>query len=163
MYAIDDSNLGKGGRMKKYLRYIDISSDSDDDFQPMQKKKYSASKLDKIASDVDSIKQDLQDVFKVTKDTQCPLGLKKILHDTFICHICRKSPMRPPVIYARCCKRLIGCQSCIDEWYVGSEQSATCPLCRSERAYADTTVLKGIDEFLKAIVSFFSEEDESDS
>ena len=29
--------------------------------------------------------------------------------------------MQPPVVYARCCKRLIGCQSCINEWYVGSE------------------------------------------
>ena len=28
----------------------------------------------------------------------------------------------------------------------------SCPLCRSERAYADTTPIKGMDEFLRAIV-----------
>ena len=90
-----------------------------------------------------------------------PYSFICILHDSFICNICRKSPMRPPIIYARCCKRLIGCQSCIDEWYVGSEQSTTCPVCWSERGYADTTLLKGIDEFLQAIVSLCGDKDES--
>ena len=28
----------------------------------------------------------------------------------------------------------------------------SCPMCRSERAYADTTPIKGMDEFLRAIV-----------
>ena len=91
--------------MKKSSKYAGISSDSDDDFQTPRKKDFNySSKLNKIASDVDSIKHDLQEVFKVTKNTQLPsLGLKRSLHDAFICNICRKSPLRAPIIFARCC------------------------------------------------------------
>lgn len=105
-------------------------------------------KLDRIVVTVDSIKNGLEAVFKITKDTKC---LKKTLKDTFKCNICTKSPMRPPVIFARYCKRIMGCQACIDEWYVGSEQTATCPVCRSERAYADTTRIRLLDDFLNSV------------
>ncbi len=36
MYAIYDSNLSKGDKIKKSSRYIDLSSDSDDDFQTIR-------------------------------------------------------------------------------------------------------------------------------
>ena len=47
---------------------------------------------------------------------------------------------------------LLGCQVCVDQWYGGEEGVArSCPLCRCERAYADTCVLKGLDTFLATI------------
>ena len=29
--------------------------------------------------------------------------------------------MTPPVIFARCCKIILGCQSCVDSWYRGED------------------------------------------
>ena len=35
----------------------------------------------------------------------------------------------------------------MDQWYGGEEGvTRTCPLCGGERAYADTSVLKGLDD-----------------
>ncbi len=70
--------------------------------------------------------------------------------------------MKPPVIFARCCKQILGCQSCVDKWYrQDGEDSATrnCPLCRCERAYAETSIIKGLEEFLLGIAPLLSDED----
>ena len=81
-----------------------------------------------------------------------PPDLCKKLHNTFKCNICCSSPIKPPVIFSRCCKRLLGCQECMDRWFGGEEGvTRSCPLCRSERAYADTCIVKGLDELLKTI------------
>ena len=164
VYAVLESSISSKGKGKKSPRYISSDNNSDSDFEPARKKgmalRVNSSKLNKISLDIENIKNDLESVFKLTKDTKIPISLTKILHDTFICHICRNAPMMPPIIFARCCKRIIGCQSCVDEWYTGasnSENPGNCPLCRSERAYADTTVLKGMDDFLKAINPMLNE------
>ena len=106
-----------------------------------------------MLSEVKHIRKDLKSLFQISGHMKIPPGLHRHLYDTFQCHICRSSPITPPVIFARCCKRLLGCQTCVDSWYQGEEGMArSCPLCRSERAYADTTPIKGMDEFLRAIV-----------
>ena len=45
----------------------------------------------------------------------------------------------------------------MDAWYGGPGQLRTCPNCRSERAYAETFRLLGVDDFLKAIKATNSE------
>ena len=50
-----------------------------------------------------------------------PPDLCKKLHNTFKCNICCSSPIKPPVIFSRCCKRLLGCQECVDRWFGGEE------------------------------------------
>ena len=125
-------------------------SDTEDDFEPIRKKQ----SLSQVLSEVQEIRKDLQSLFQVTKQMKLPPGLYRHLNDTFKCHICRSSPIKPPVIFSRCCKRILGCQECVDRWYRGEQGvMKSCPLCRGERAYAETTTLKGLDDFLLAISS----------
>jgi len=55
-------------------------------------------------------------------------------------------PNRTPVILPRCCR-----QVCADTWYCQDDKACTCPMCRAERAYSDTTPLQGLDDLLKGI------------
>ena len=65
--------------------------------------------------------KDLKSVVVLTPEISIPLGLKRIMMETFQCSISMSAPVVPPVIYARCCKHLLGCQSCVDTWYGGEE------------------------------------------
>ena len=86
-----------------------------------------------------------------------PLGLTTLLLDAFRCSICKGSPITPPVIFARCCKSIVGCQHCIDHWYRGDQGvSKKCPLCRGDRGFADTTIILGLDDLLIGVNSLCS-------
>lgn len=81
-----------------------------------------------------------------------PPGPFKQLKDTFKCNICQSSPISPPVLFARCCKNILGCEACVDGWFGGEdERSKSCPLCRAERAYSETCLIHGLDDFFTAI------------
>ena len=104
------------------------------------------------------IKENLVSFFKLSANTKTklPPGLLKQLH------ICSNTPMKPPIIFARCYKRILGCQSCVDKWYRREGEESTtrsCPLCRGERAYAETSIIKGMDDFFLSIAPMISEED----
>ena len=148
---------GKGkARRQAYI------SDGDDDFEPPSKRHCGGSKM--ILKEICGIKENLASFFKLSANTKTklPPGLLKQLHETFKCHICSNTPMKPPIIFARCCKRILGCQSCVDKWYRREGEESTtrsCPLCRGERAYAETSIIKGMDDFLLSIAPMFSEED----
>ena len=75
-----------------------------------------------------------------------PIGLTSLLFQTFQCGICQ-DPITPPAIFARCCKRIIGCHQCVYRWYQG-EVAKKCPLCRGDRGVADTCQVNGLDKFL---------------
>ena len=144
---------GKGRKMPVLSDYED--DDEDSPLTPAAKRKKGdcgSAEIASIMEDVRSIHRDLQTVLKLTPESKVPLGLKQVLFDTFRCNICISTPMAPPIIYTRCCKRILGCQSCVDSWYAGEEgMTKKCPICRAERAYADTAQLKGLDDFLEAI------------
>lgn len=136
-------------------------SDDDDDFEPPSKRYSSDSKA--ILKEIHDIKEQMASYFQLSANmkTKIPPGLFKQLHETFKCHICSNTPMKPPIIFARCCKRILGCQTCVDRWYrQDGEESNTrsCPLCRGERAYAETSIIKGIDDFLLSIAPMLSDE-----
>lgn len=106
-----------------------------------------------VCSRLITIERKLTKILDITPNLPMPLGLLTLLHETFKCSICKSSIIIvPPVIYGRCCKRIIGCQRCTDTWYRGDDGlMRSCPLCRSERAFADTTQILGIDELLTRI------------
>lgn len=66
-----------------------------------------------ISHDVAAIHEKTDAIMSLTKDAKIPLGLKKLLNDALKCHICT-SVMKPPLIIAKCCKTLIGCEECIN-------------------------------------------------
>lgn len=93
---------------------------------------------------MNSIKISIEDINLFTRDTQSklPIGLKRALQENFKCKICHSSPMQPPVVVAKCCKSILGCESCTNNWYSGPDaMTKTCPLCRAERGFTETMIL----------------------
>lgn len=159
MYAIRSSAPSQDRKHQRKIFTISDSSDSDGDFLSNRESKrrkssttHSDGQLESLKTEVKEMRQDIRALFEINKWMKVPVGLRRILLDTFRCHICQDSPITPPIIFARCCKSIIGCEPCVEAWYGGLEgQTRNCPKCRSERAYADTCRLLGMDEFLEAI------------
>ena len=81
-----------------------------------------------------------------------PATFKAGTEDAFRCKICQTTPCMPPVILARCCTNIIGCQPCVDRWFAGADGlSKSCPICRQEQGYAQTARLHGLDEFIEEV------------
>ena len=77
----------------------------------------------------------------LTNEAAMPLGLKRVINDTFKCQICHSVPIKPPVIATKCCKNILGCQSCVNTWYSGIDSmTKTCPMCRAERGCVETMI-----------------------
>lgn len=162
IFAVPESEIcGKGGKGKKRREVInlEISDCSDDEIEPTMKK----TKLQQSAlvAEVKGMRKDLDAILCVSKGMKLPPGLYQQLADTFKCQICLSTPMKPPVIFTRCCKNLLGCEKCVDEWFAGGQRNKSCPLCRAERAYSETCRLNGLDSFLLAIHPLVSSEDEA--
>lgn len=158
LYAVTKKDIQNGTPLSSSKRPILLDSD-DEDFEPMKKK--SRQKLDLLLNEVENIRETLDDMMTLTEDTRVPMGLKRILRDTFKCHICHSVPIKPPVIVTKCCKNILGCESCINTWYSGPDALVkTCPACRAERGYNETMLLRGLDEFLKQIGRVIQTEEE---
>ena len=131
---------------KRTSSAINISSSISDEeiIAPLIKRKRTAEyvKLTNISSELKEVKDSLHvdKLFSVTDGMSVPVGLRSVLFDTFRCAICQSTPMVPPIIFAKCCKSILGCQSCVDTWYCGADgqTTRTCPRCRSEQAYVET-------------------------
>ena len=104
---------------------IELDSDSDSDFEPprpkMKKKTltppHGTDMLSSIRKDIKLVCQDIQQMYKIDRHTKLPVALYHQLHNTFKCRICHNAPIVPNVTFARCCKSIVGCQSCTDQWY----------------------------------------------
>ena len=118
--------------------------------------------LDGVSGTLQGVKGKIDEIFKLTKDTKVPLALKQLLSDSFSCKICHAAPMKPPIIFALCCKSIIGCQKCVDVWYSSEEKEAmlskSCPACRGDRGYSQTVRLLGFDDLLEGIQPMFTED-----
>ena len=128
----------KGKKRKRW-------SDSDSEYES-----------DSLASKLDMILFKVDRIMDVTPQLQLPLslGLLTIIKETFKCHICLSSPLSPPAMFGRCCRQIIGCKSCTDQWYSGEEGiTKQCPLCRCDRGFADSCAILGLDEFLSALAN----------
>ncbi len=85
-----------------------------------QKRSYDAthaSVLDKIKE----IKDQITSVLEVKGSTNIPIGLLVSLKDTFKCNLCRCT-VRPPLITTRCCKNILGCDSCASKLILEVEE-----------------------------------------
>ena len=71
-------------------------------------------------------------------------------------------PIVHPPIYTRCCKRILGCQTCVDRWYCGTDGiNHNYPICCSERAFTETSQIKWLDDFLNSIRAVFDGESDT--
>ena len=116
---VDDLSCNKREKRQSVLISDDEEEDLDDFVvkPPKKFKAKSSSQMEEMHRDIQQISRNLECIFKLTKNTKLPPGLYKLLSDTFQCQICRAMPIVPPPIYTRCCKRILGCQTCVDRWY----------------------------------------------
>ena len=98
-----------------------------------------------MARKIDFVHAKVSQLLEVNCHLPLPLGFFCVLYESFKCCICLASPLVPPAIAGKCCKRIIGCQKCVDGWYKsdGDDDRMTkkCPLCHGERGFADTMIL----------------------
>ena len=111
--------------------------------------------IDNLRSEVKGVSEKVDKLFAVTKDMHVPVGLKLLLHDAFKCKICLEVPIKPPIIFAKCCRIILGCQACVDNWYAQGGLSKSCPACRADRALAETIRIHGLDELMEGMKEVF--------
>ena len=94
-----------------------ITFNSDADEPTNQKKSKDKSSIKTIESKVDDMKEDMEsikkDIWHLNETSMVPMTLQRIIRDTFQCKIC--------VMMSKCCKVIIGCETCVNWWYTGSE------------------------------------------
>lgn len=131
---------------------FDVSDDRKDEFVPKSSKKaklVTNTDFEELKSQINEIKEMLNDILQVNQEVSLPLGVVKLLRDAFMCKICHETPIKPPVIATKCCCTLLGCKVCVNRWYEGTDSlSKKCPYCNEARGYASTHQFKGIHEFL---------------
>ena len=153
---------------------LDVDSDSDSDEPTLKRAKDGASiriatmsriesKVDDVKEDIDAMKETMKDILHLNDKAKIPMGLQRIIRDTFQCKICLRIPIRPPVIMSMCCKAIIGCERCVNGWYSGPEAlTKNCPACRTERGYSETMLIRGLDNFLVEVKGIIQTDDEKD-
>lgn len=122
LFALSGTNKRKHN-IQVISDYEDDDDDLEDFVEPQSSKKAkftksttSSTQIDDMKQDIKKINENLDCIFKLSKDMKMPPALHKLITDTFRCHICHGVPTPPP-IYGKCCKQILGCQECIDKWY----------------------------------------------
>ena len=143
-------------RGTKSSSFIDISDSSEDDLDNVErskkKQRIDNKMLHRLNDEVASIREIMMDMMSLTADTNLPIGLRRILRDTFKCQICHTVPIRPPVIVTKCCRNLLGCQTCVDNCYSGTKaMTRTYPMCHADWGCNETVVLHGLSDFMDGI------------
>lgn len=107
--------------------------------------------LDEMKEDLSEVLATVRSVKEVDKYSSIPIALRHLIEDAFKCKICLKAPLIAPIM-SRCCKAIVGCETCVNQWYSGKDAlTKTCPLCRAQRGYHKTMMLRGMDEFLVGV------------
>ena len=153
VYAVKiNSKSTKRPRGKTTSICYNVPDDSDEEFIPKKPTFFSHADFEHLKSQVCEIKTMVSDILEVNQVVSLPLGIVKLLQDAFMCKICHSTHIIPPVIATTCCNSLLGCESCVNNWYGGSESlSKKCPHCNEPRGYASIFQFKGMDEFLVGI------------
>ena len=101
------------------------------------------------------MKETMREILSLTPQTKLPLSFKRLVRDAFKCQICQGIPT-PPLIVSKCCKQLLGCESCVNDWFSGPDAMLkTCPLCREPRGRNETMLFRGFDEFVESVKVVF--------
>ena len=118
-------------------------------------------KLNVLIDDVGELKNAISDMLTLNKEARIPLGLHRL---TCLSAKSLSVPMTPPIIISRCCKTVVGCEKCVNEWYSGPDALIkTCPSCRAERGYNETMLLRGFDDFITEVQKVIQTQDERDN
>ena len=114
---------------------------TDDEAGPSQKRQRS----EPLEPDVTGMQLVLEKLTKVEKK----LAFLDELTQGFQCVICKGTAKTP--IVSPCCQRVVGCESCVNNWMGSQSQQSRCPLCSTSGAVLNKFALKGFDDALKVI------------
>ena len=121
--------------------------------------------LNELKGSITEIQKDVSGIISVNSKMNIPIGLRQSLTDAFMCKICHTFPMKPPLIFTKCCKAIMGCEECINKWYSGEEAlTKPCPLCRKACGYNKTSQVLGFNDFVRDLeVVIGSSHDEAEA
>ena len=113
-----------------------------------------------LVREIHAMKKSIDSIVQGRNSPSVSGAFRRVITDTFSCHVCR-SILKPPVIFAKCCHYILGCQQCVETWYRGDEgRNKRCPRCRADRGSAETCQLYGLDEFLGSITQLLADTQE---
>ena len=93
-------------------------------------------KIDIITEEIQCLKELISQITNLTQMSNVPIALIRTMQETFKCRICLSVPIKPPILVSKCCKVIMECESCINQWYSGPEAlTKQCPACKHERGY----------------------------
>ena len=102
-----------------------------------------------VANDSDTVKDQVKKLLHIDEATAVPISVVNLALTSFKCKICLQF-MQPPIIFSSRCGNILGCKTCVDEWYAGPHGlTKNCPVCNRERSLPATHQLHGLDDFLK--------------
>lgn len=155
-YAIPDKDRQQSSRGQKKRQRM---SDSTFETSTIQGESEDVSHLKQLKDMMTAIKASNDTILQLTKDSKVPLGLKKLLTDALKCHICQAVPFKPSIVMTKCCKSILGCESCVNNWYSGPDAlTKTCPRCRAERGFCETMRVLGLDELAAGVKSILGDD-----
>ena len=154
IYAIPKSDLAQDQKLKSRKS----TEHDDDDFElPSSSRRSITNTLDEMKDDLTEIVAAVHDLKELDKHSPIPIALQRLISDAFKCKICLKTPLTGPPILSRCCKVILGCETCVNQWYSGEDAlTKSCPLCRAQRGYTETMMLRGLNEFLSGVAKVIS-------
>ena len=106
-----------GVKQKRKRQLESANSSSSDDGQkgpPEKSPKIRPLVYTDIDKSIKNLTARVNDIFEVQSTLKVPLSMRKLFLDHFKCLICHNI-MKPPIIFAKCCKRLLGCETCVEE------------------------------------------------
>ena len=163
LYAISDEQFPKY-RGKKRARSLTSYTNETPEKEESSTSQKNESSYDFLLSKLSKIDKAVQDLQVAVWTRKCPLKMiepiRVSITATFRCKICHTTPLRPPIVVAKCCSNILGCQRCVDIWFTqGNRTNRTCPLCNNG-SKSETFILKGLDEFLDDIQPIMEETQE---
>ena len=155
IYSVSEQQLGprqalRPSKRPRALRWEPHASESEStDFERQPPTRRSTSVLREIREMRTELATAIDNVRR-----QLPRDLHRHLSESLSCCICRDI-MNPPIIFSRCCQRLLGCRQCLEHAY---EQNRRCPFCRQEGVLPNQSQeVRGLEELIRTIRPYFSD------
>ena len=160
VYAIPPSDLARGLKLKSRKS----TEHDDDDYELASSSKRPINDiLDDMKDDTSEIVAAVRDLRELDKDSSIPVALQSLIRDAFKCKVCLRTPLTAPPIMSRCCKAILGCEACVNQWYSGEDAlTKSCTLCRAQQGYTETMILRGLDDFLSGVAKVMLPPESSD-
>ena len=95
------------------------------------------SKVQEVIQEIQASRAEVKDIIKIKHASEIPVQFQQALNDSLKCKICM-AIAKPPVIFGKCCQKLLGYQ---DTWFEGNSFEKTCINCREERPITQTCLL----------------------